>query len=101
MSKNDTFIILAIALIVVLSVGITRLNSTRGEFSVYVGEDAFNANIPYGERGEEYQFMASKNGTKYYPKGCKAGNRIKDKNRVYFDLETDAQRSGYEPAKNC
>ena len=43
----------------------------------------------------------SVNGTKYYNYGCKAGNRIKSENRIYFTNTTEAQQAGYEPAQNC
>lgn len=43
----------------------------------------------------------SVNGTKYYNYGCKSGNRIKPENRLYFENETEALLSGYEPSVNC
>ena len=46
-------------------------------------------------------FMASKSGTKYYPKGCRAGDRIKEENRIWFESREAAEAAGYAPALNC
>lgn len=53
------------------------------------------------ESGTEKLFVASKNGTKYYPSNCKSANRIKEENRVYFKTEQEAQSSGYERTSTC
>lgn len=46
-------------------------------------------------------FLASKNGTKYYPAGCSAANRIKEGNRVWFKTEADAQARGLTRSTSC
>ena len=46
-------------------------------------------------------FVASKNGTKYYPVGCSGANRIKEENKVYFSTSKEAETAGYGPAANC
>ncbi|MFT5179478.1 MAG: hypothetical protein ACI9GH_000004 [Candidatus Paceibacteria bacterium] len=46
-------------------------------------------------------FLASKNGTKYYPTGCKSSNRIKEGNKVYFSSEDEAKKAGFELSKTC
>lgn len=46
-------------------------------------------------------FVASKNGTKYYPKDCSAVSRIKAENRVWFSTEADAQLQGYSRTTTC
>jgi hypothetical protein len=46
-------------------------------------------------------FLASKNGTKYYPAGCSAANRIKEGNRVWFKTEADAQAQGLTRSTSC
>jgi hypothetical protein len=48
-----------------------------------------------------FKFMGSKNGTKYYPIGCKSANRIKDENKVYFNSVEEATDGGYSPAAGC
>jgi len=57
--------------------------------------------------GEDYapidarSFVASKNGTKYYPVGCKSANRIKDENKIYFATAQEAELEGLTPAATC
>lgn len=46
-------------------------------------------------------FLASKNGTKYYPNGCSAANRIKPENRVWFQSEEEAQSAGFSRTTSC
>ncbi len=46
-------------------------------------------------------FVASKNGTKYYLTTCSSSNRIKQENKVYFGSKQDAEAAGYGPAANC
>lgn len=46
-------------------------------------------------------FVASKNGTKYYPKGCSGIDRINVENRVYFATEQQAQEKGYTRTSTC
>ncbi len=50
---------------------------------------------------EIYKFLASKNGKKYYPVGCKSANRIKTENRVFFESQGEAERAGYTPSTTC
>lgn len=45
--------------------------------------------------------VASKTGKKYHYPWCAGANSIKASNRIWFDSEKDAQKSGYTPASNC
>ena len=68
-----------------------------------IQENAFSV-TPFEGRGgypKASGFIASKNGTKYYPIDCASANRIKPENRLYFALAIDAQKAGYEPAVSC
>lgn len=47
------------------------------------------------------QFVASKNGKKYYPVDCSLVNRIKEENRVYYESEEKAQADGKELTSGC
>lgn len=49
--------------------------------------------------GQKGEYVASKNGTKYYPKGC--ANRIKEENKIYFTTPENAEKAGFSLAKNC
>lgn len=46
-------------------------------------------------------YVASKNGSKYYPPGCGGASRIKEENRVYFASPAQAEAAGYSLAANC
>lgn len=48
-----------------------------------------------------FNFVASKSGTKYYPIDCKSANRIKPENRVYFMTEEEASNSKLERSSTC
>ncbi len=47
------------------------------------------------------QVVAAKNGTKYYPLGCTAADRIAQANKVWFISAVAAQEAGYSPSANC
>lgn len=50
---------------------------------------------------QEGQYIASKNGKLYYTVGCKAGNRLSEKTKIYFHSADEAIRAGYSPAPSC
>lgn len=50
----------------------------------------------YSEKGE---YMASKNGSKYYLTTCKS--TIKEANKVYFKTKEDAEKAGFTPSATC
>jgi hypothetical protein len=54
-----------------------------------------------GPTVEQKPFLASKNGTKYYPINCSSANRILEENRIWFDKEEDAITQGYEKSTTC
>src|SRR3989344_4916087 len=54
------------------------------------------AQVPTGM--PQGQYVASKNGTKYYLPTCSGANRIKDENRIWFATEAEALAEGYGPA---
>lgn len=46
-------------------------------------------------------FVASKNGKRYYYPRCAGASRIKEENKVWFDTANEAKQAGYTPAANC
>ncbi len=48
-----------------------------------------------------HNFVASKNGSKYYKAGCTNANRIKVANQVWFESAAAAISAGYKAASNC
>jgi len=47
------------------------------------------------------EYVASKNGTKYYTPGCAGASRIKDENKVFFKTAQEAEAAGYGIAAGC
>jgi mannose/fructose/N-acetylgalactosamine-specific phosphotransferase system component IIB len=45
--------------------------------------------------------FGSKSGTKYYHSWCKAGNRVKLENRIYFESAKQAEAAGRSLAASC
>lgn len=48
---------------------------------------------------ENKEYMASKNGSKYYLTTCKS--TIKEANKVYFKTKEDAEKAGFTPSQTC
>lgn len=46
-------------------------------------------------------YVASRNGTKYYPKDCSGVSRINEANKVWFNSEQEAQNAGLSRASGC
>lgn len=109
--KNKTFLLLSLVIISVSigSFGIGRLSvkteSPNKEQIRGVFIDT-SASDPYFEAEEKREsspktIMASINGTRYYPENCKAGQNIKEENRVWFVSPNEAKMAGYSLAKSC
>ena len=49
----------------------------------------------------DLSFFGSKNGKVYYYSWCKAGNKIKESNRIYFESEGEAKGRGRALSKLC
>jgi len=102
---NEIFIVLIMVLGVTLVVGAFRLYQMRDEkIDIQYESQAFSLGAL--EQGREQatsteQFVASKNGTKYYPVGCSYSNRIKEENRIFFGSEEEAQKAGFERTVQC
>lgn len=46
-------------------------------------------------------YVASKNGTKYYFPWCSGATRIKEENKIWFQTADKAKKAGYQPATTC
>ncbi|MEZ4103636.1 MAG: hypothetical protein R3B55_03780 [Candidatus Paceibacterota bacterium] len=100
--KKEYLIIIIMVLMSVASFGLGRMSvlesKTKGEEEVeFVIPEL--SKIDMGFSG--FNYLASINGTKYYPRGCKAANRIKVENRIYFKSGSDAQKTGYGYSSSC
>lgn len=56
---------------------------------------------PSSPQASSGAFVASKNGTKFYPANCSSAKRIKDANKVFFATAADAENEGYSRASGC
>jgi len=110
--KRSFFILLSILLV---SVGMSSFALGRISAQYELKQDReevrgvfidTSASEPFFEAEEARKqapktIMASKNGTRYYTAGCKAGGNIKEENRVWFSTENEAKMAGYTIAKSC
>ncbi|MBU2082397.1 hypothetical protein KKH14_03185 [Patescibacteria group bacterium] len=106
LKSNKAFIATVLVLVFLIGLGIGLLIK-RGESSQIIIDK--NAKIglpaqpdlsaPAALAGSN--FMASINGTAYYPKGCPSANRINEENIIWFSTKEEAEIQGYKPAKNC
>lgn len=98
--KKEYFIIAILILVSVASFGLGRMSALE---NIQSEEVEFIipklSEIDTSSKGLNY--FASINGTRYYPRGCKAGNRIKVENRMYFKTVSDAEKTGFSRAANC
>lgn len=111
LKSNKTFI--AVVLILVFSIGLgIGLLIKKGESSQIIIDKNAKIGLPATQTGLPSaggagwaqaggNFMASINGTAYYPKGCPSANRIKEENIIWFTTKEEAEAQGYKPAQNC
>lgn len=101
--ENDLFLVAVMVLLSMIAFGAIIL--WRAGFyeveprKIVIEEDAFSAHPKQGLG--QARFVASINGKKYYPIGCKAAERIKQENRVWFSSEEEAHSMGYMPSMQC
>lgn len=123
-NEKDIFLAVLIVLVGFLSFGLGRLSrifenkmpieiqnavETKGapfdEFSsdFTSGTNASASVLGTAAQDEEQvkNFVASKNGTKYYFPWCGGVEKIKEENKIWFASKEEAAKKGYEPAKNC
>ncbi len=53
------------------------------------------------ENNKSLPIVASRSGSKYHLTTCSGAMRIKEKNKIFFSSEAEAEAAGYEPAANC
>ena len=100
--EHDIFWVLCITLTVITASGILLYYKQKPRKTpIQIQRGALT--MPRANSGEEQNknFIASKNGTKYYPARCKAATRIKQENALYFASATDAEKAGYALSSAC
>lgn len=75
----------------------------EGNVPFYTGssssKNSQEASSSLGTPGGAY--VASRNGTKYYPVGCSAANRINEENKIYFLSTGEAEAAGLTASTSC
>ena len=101
--EHDIFLIAVVFLLSIFLLGAIRLTlvwrAAGRAAEIRVEKNAFPVRPKQGLG--QTRFMASINGEKYYPTGCKAANRIKEENRIWFASEKEAREMGYTPSAQC
>lgn len=116
----DTILIILMILVGITSFGLGRLsaqtdkqanknieiilpNGQKQGISEYAGQLRADPDIQAQKpvTHSDGAFFASKNGTKFYPKGCSAGNKILESNKIFFITAKEAVDAGFALAKGC
>lgn len=63
--------------------------------------DTAQAGLPAEAGAKAGEYVASKNGTKYYLTTCSGAARISEANKIWFVSAAAARGAGYAPAANC
>lgn len=100
MKKEYLFVIILI-LVGLISFGLGRMSVLGANKSDGEVEFVIPTLSKIDLNSQNFKYLASINGTKYYPKGCNSANRIKSENRIYFKSGEDAEKSGFERSKTC
>ncbi len=107
--KSDFLLIIVVTLSGVISFGLGRLSVSVPQKNAIILEESasFNSTTTSSLRNgqsvlaDQGNYLASKNGTKYYPKGCSAGQRIKEDNRIWFITSAEAEKAGFTTTTLC
>lgn len=112
--NKDFLIIIIIILSSLASFGLGRLSKIEENKTPIIIEGSSTGNsaavikaglpikqigLPAEQIGGNY--VASKNGTKYYFPWCGAAQKISEKNKITFASKEEAEKAGYQPATNC
>ncbi|PCI19833.1 hypothetical protein COB64_02960 [Candidatus Wolfebacteria bacterium] len=113
---RDLYVVLIILLVAFSSFGLGRLSNVTQERESVSIEYIASQNIAAAalttisatttETAQQNStttgnFVASKNGAKYYFPWCGTVNRIKDENKVWFETREAAEAAGFEKSSTC
>ena len=108
-NQKDVFTALIIVFIAIAAFGLGRLSAIYDAREPIVvrgsGLEMARANdinkIEFGLTAQVGEYLASKNGTRYYPLGCVAGDRIAEQNRIWFATVQEAEAAGLTLSASC
>ena len=100
-SPTEILFFFSLSLSLLLFIGILSF-VTKDERHVFVYTEGKDESVTKESATRKNNaYFASKSGKVYYTSFCKAGNRVKEGNRIYFTLESEAKSSGRELSKLC
>lgn len=104
--RSDVYWVVTIIVAILASFSLGMIYERKLQsrmYSVHIEHQDFFDQLWEGYRNQQNtgNYFASKNGTKLYPVGCKAGNRILQENRVFFQTLEQARSLGYEMSSQC
>ncbi|MFH1392867.1 MAG: Ada metal-binding domain-containing protein [Patescibacteria group bacterium] len=106
LKSNKLFVVVVLTLVFLTGLGIGFLVKKGESSQIIIDKNAkiglpAQAGLPAFTAQASGNFMASINGTAYYPKGCPSANRINEENIIWFSTKEEAEMQGYKPAQNC
>lgn len=97
-NKKDIFLVFLIILTSIASFGLGRLSKieeNKTPIQIKFTQQTLNDNQIKGE------YVASKNGSRYYLPWCSGVKKISESNKVWFNSKKEAESKGYSHATNC
>lgn len=100
--QNDIFwVVFSVLMVLTLVGGGLLYSKTSKKYPIQIQEKAFSVGVGETASSTKGEYVASKNGSKYYTPKCKATNRIAEENRIYFAVAADAEAAGYTLSASC
>ena len=94
----DMLVIVVVVLVSFSSFGLGRLSVLSDEKDIL---ETSKENLVFTGEGVKDGYVASKKGTTYHLPWCSGAQRISEKNKVWFKTKEEAEKAGYNSAKNC
>lgn len=104
---EDFGLILVILLVGTASFGLGRLSKSAETISPdtnkieIVNAQEFSENTSMDTVISNGNYVASRNGTKYYLASCDGAKRISEENKIWFNTKEEAELAGYETSSTC
>ena len=100
--EHEIFIVSIAVLLTTLIAGVYLLfKSQRQKESIRYEQNAFTLTSGDNISAASNLFVASKNGSKYYPSDCTTARRIKEENKIFFKSAEEATKAGFSRAASC
>lgn len=104
LGEREVFTAIIIILVAFASFGLGRLSRIEEQKTPVkiiqnsnLNQEATSIRSTAGEK----EFVASRNGKKYFLPWCSGASSISPQNLITFSTENEARNAGYTPAANC